>query len=822
MPRQSYLSLDSTPEPSRRSKKLINRQSLSPAKQRRLSSAVSTPALNDDLSEKLMRTTNRRNALNEINKNIMASVATPRRTTDAPNRDADDNSAYNTPRVPNLSNFEEWMKLATDNKINATNSWNFALIDYFHDMSLLKEGDGINFQKASCTLDGCVKIYTSRIDSVATETGKLLSGLTENSSKLRNKADENDVVDSADDDGDEEHEEATKKAKRRVRSEATLVKDFSAIQLKKLDLEFSVDPLFKKASADFDEGGAKGLLFNHLSTDNSGRVVFDTSEDAQANPLENVEASLNGPYKDLDLGPLRDRYFSDILDDLDSKFISPSLKDFEFPADPNAVPLDIPFLRSFNDDLSEMGPNDQRDDYGGNDDSIHYPVEQPIDGEGMPIVKDEFGNGGDLWLSNIRSGSELPEFDDGFVNGVDDADEDGERINTENPGSYMLQFVKNNAQEDENGILAYFDDNIKKTWTGLQHWRIQKAKKDAQGTKKPQQTRQSRKKEELVIDFFNDVDVDEDAIFEQGNPSSTLLPKSQWRSETRNLLQEETNFNPKDLFRLFLKPRVQLHFLKSGQRSTKTGSNALPPRTSDTDTQTDNYVGNPDDDDCPQPLEDEGRPQIYDANFFNDDAFGPVPANDDRSFVDAAESLDDYSAAEISLAEGDSSGNHTIVPADATISNEGNLTTFIRREEAQEEFEFGSQLVLNSGRKFKTDYVNYARVAKKVDVKKLKDNLWRTLDYDRQSPQEMTADEAPGKKPLRPEVLVEQEPKYLSGIVGSLKDMYPAKAMADISTSFCFICLLHLANEKGLDIKNNADFTDLAIRRDLTAVIDEY
>lgn len=37
---------------------------------------------------------------------------------------------------------------------------------------------GINFQKASATLDGCVKVWTSRVDSVATETGRLLSGLT--------------------------------------------------------------------------------------------------------------------------------------------------------------------------------------------------------------------------------------------------------------------------------------------------------------------------------------------------------------------------------------------------------------------------------------------------------------------------------------------------------------------------------------------------------------------------------------------------------------------------------------------------------------------
>ena len=45
-------------------------------------------------------------------------------------------------------------------------------------MTLLREGEGINFQKASYTLDGCVKVYTSRIDSFEADTRKLLSGLT--------------------------------------------------------------------------------------------------------------------------------------------------------------------------------------------------------------------------------------------------------------------------------------------------------------------------------------------------------------------------------------------------------------------------------------------------------------------------------------------------------------------------------------------------------------------------------------------------------------------------------------------------------------------
>jgi condensin complex subunit 2 len=50
------------------------------------------------------------------------------------------------------------------------------------------------------------------------------------------------------------------------------------LTIKKFDLEFSVDPLFKKTSADFDEGGAQGLLLNHLSVDTDGKIIFDASD----------------------------------------------------------------------------------------------------------------------------------------------------------------------------------------------------------------------------------------------------------------------------------------------------------------------------------------------------------------------------------------------------------------------------------------------------------------------------------------------------------------------------------------------------------------
>ena len=47
---------------------------------------------------------------------------------------------------------------------------------------------------------------------------------------------------------------------------------------KKLDLEVTVDPLFKKTCADFDEGGATGLLMNHLGIDGTGKLVFDAGD----------------------------------------------------------------------------------------------------------------------------------------------------------------------------------------------------------------------------------------------------------------------------------------------------------------------------------------------------------------------------------------------------------------------------------------------------------------------------------------------------------------------------------------------------------------
>lgn len=64
------------------------------------------------------------------------------------------------------------------------------------------------------------------------------------------------------------------------------------------------------------------------------------------------------------------------------------------------------------------------------------------------------------------------------------------------------------------------------------------------------------------------------------------------------------------------------------------------------------------------------------------------------------------------------------------------------------------------------------------------------------------------------------ELKFTS-VMNNLQQVYPKQAMADISTSYCFICLLHLANEKGLTLGNEPGLEELSIQKDESAEITE-
>ena len=77
------------------------------------------------------------------------------------------------------------------------------------------------------------------------------------------------------------------------------------------------------------------------------------------------------------------------------------------------------------------------------------------------------------------------------------------------------------------------------------------------------------------------------------------------------------------------------------------------------------------------------------------------------------------------------------------------------------------------------------------------------------------------EKTVTPPKETEEPTLKFTEVMNDLKTVYPKAVMDDISTSFCFICLLHLANEKGLMIEKTPELLELEIRRDYNAEITE-
>ncbi|KAL6196282.1 hypothetical protein ACLB2K_031897 [Fragaria x ananassa] len=75
-----------------------------------------------------------------------------------------------------------------------------------------------------------------------------------------------------------------KEQERKVSPLSTLESSFEVLNMKKLDVAFMVDPLYHQTSAQFDEGGAKGLLLYNLGVygrcqDNNWHTSLEADND---------------------------------------------------------------------------------------------------------------------------------------------------------------------------------------------------------------------------------------------------------------------------------------------------------------------------------------------------------------------------------------------------------------------------------------------------------------------------------------------------------------------------------------------------------------
>ena len=201
-----------------------------------------------------------------------------------------------------LNLYSNCIKLASENKINAKNTWSLALIDHISEIVRdSKDEDGqTNFQKSSCTLDAGVKIYASRVDSFHNETFKMLGGMNKVATVEEEEEDVGAEGAKGDGEGlDGDATSQTTKKRRSTRAVATLEPP-DAHTTKQVDETNVVDPLFQKTSALFDEGGASGLLLNNLSVHRGCNICFDSEEVPEyREPTDSAEAPLEGATVDL-------------------------------------------------------------------------------------------------------------------------------------------------------------------------------------------------------------------------------------------------------------------------------------------------------------------------------------------------------------------------------------------------------------------------------------------------------------------------------------------------------------------------------------------
>lgn len=184
---------------------------------------VHTRDFDDDVFDPLATSTNRRLSLMNKSKitktkptNIPLSSSSQRRRRRrssarflrmSPDEDENKdnlNDTTNDTVIENLGEvYQKAIRMNAENRINAANSWNLNLIDHLDRFvapelrtqtsltmeDTLSAATGVNFTKASCTLDASVKIYSYRVDDVHLTSYKVLANLNRTDNHNSSKKD---------------------------------------------------------------------------------------------------------------------------------------------------------------------------------------------------------------------------------------------------------------------------------------------------------------------------------------------------------------------------------------------------------------------------------------------------------------------------------------------------------------------------------------------------------------------------------------------------------------------------------------------------------
>ncbi|CAN8247681.1 unnamed protein product [Cochlearia groenlandica] len=428
-----------------------------------------------------------------------------------------------------LELFQNCIKLASENKINQKNTWYLNLIDHLSEIVKVEDdsNEETNFLKASCTLEAGVKIYSMRVDSFHSEAYKVLSGITR--AGYDDNADNEDVAGSV-----ENATNRKKQPEKKISPLSTLEASFDSLNVKKFDVAFVVDPLYHQTSAQFDEGGAIGLLLNNLGVYGGCQVLFDSQEIPGK-----LVSSVNQHDKSetIDLSFVKE-CVEDMVQNLRKKDeIVPSLwaiinhfdEENQRPSDTFSCSQKTTesFDNLHSNEASYVDDDEGYDNFGT---SFDY------DGQSDP-VDENFGlNDAKPAYSNFHEEVEPAS--------LQDLDSDDK---FENVDDYLF--------------LSFGISSKQNSWAGPDHWKYRKTKgpdvnpASENKTSKPAKKTRKKKQSEPELDFTKALEEEVTDIFAPPkNPKSLLLPASRAPCQTK--LPEDCHYQPENLLKLFLLPNV--------------------------------------------------------------------------------------------------------------------------------------------------------------------------------------------------------------------------------------------------------------------------
>ncbi|KAL3863722.1 hypothetical protein ACJMK2_005465 [Sinanodonta woodiana] len=311
---------------------------------------------------------------------------------------------------------------------------------------------------------------------------------------------------------------------------------------------------------------------------------------------------------------------------------------------------------------------------------------------------------------------------------------------------------------------SYFNKALLRAWAGPSHWKIGPVSRDSKLKSMKATDKPKTKKAAFRIHF--DVELDFEQQFKISK--ATCLTKGTLSKYNKDLttLPKDHHYDANKLFRLFLRKKIMI---KRQEENTQEVDDVIDNYDYDNENDKENY--------CPNKMD--GGDDDDDSGDFNFTAEGNEFGN----------SLDMFSQ---------SQQNFT-----ASSSMDGTILS-------------GDKLLAQPYKVAKID-IEYAKTAKKLDVKKLKSTMWNVLTKHELSPEEaqnINNNSVEAEKRLTGFVKEMTGSCTFQELLTDLPSKLSGQTAQNLSVPIAFVCLLHLANEKTLKLEDLA-LDDLRITQGL-------